>query len=48
MFLGGGLDIGFRRGIAWRLFQADWMKTSFGDESQNNQGRVSTGFVIKF
>jgi len=48
MFLGGGLDVGLRRGIAWRLVQADWMRTSFGNETQNNQGRVSTGLLIKF
>src|SRR5690349_18139272 len=29
MFLGGGLDLGFRRGIAFRLVQADWMMTKF-------------------
>jgi hypothetical protein len=48
MFLGGGLDIGFRKGIAFRLVQADWMMTKFADETQNKQGRVSAGIVIKF
>jgi hypothetical protein len=48
MFLGGGLDLGFRRGIAFRLVQADWMMTKFADETQNKQGRVSAGIVIKF
>src|SRR4051812_13372479 len=48
MFLGGGLDVGFRRGIAFRLVQADWMMTKFADETQNKQGRVSAGIVIKF
>jgi hypothetical protein len=48
MFLGGGIDLGFRRGIAFRLVQADWMMTKFADETQNKQGRVSAGIVIKF
>jgi hypothetical protein len=48
MFLGGGLDLGFRKGIAFRLVQADWMMTKFADETQNKQGRVSAGIVIKF
>ena len=48
MLLGGGLDIGFRKGIAFRLVQADWLMTKFGDQTQNSQGRVSAGIVIKF
>ena len=48
MFLGGGLDLGFRKGIAFRIVQADWMMTKFADETQNKQGRVSAGIVIKF
>jgi hypothetical protein len=48
MFLGGGLDIGFRKGIGFRLVQADWMMTKFNDQTQNKQGRVSAGIVIKF
>jgi hypothetical protein len=48
MFLGGGLDLGFRKGIAFRLVQADWMLTKFADQTQNKQGRVSAGIVIKF
>ena len=48
MFLGGGLDLGFRKGIGFRLVQADWLMTKFGDQNQNNQGRVSAGIVIKF
>jgi hypothetical protein len=48
MFLGGGLDIGFRRGIGFRLVQADWLMTKFNDQTQNKQGRVSAGIVIKF
>jgi hypothetical protein len=48
MFLGGGLDIGFRKGIGLRLVQADWLMTKFRDETQNQQCRVSVGLVIKF
>jgi hypothetical protein len=48
MFLGGGLDIGFRKGIGFRLFQADWMMTKFGDQTRDKQGRVSAGILIKF
>jgi len=48
MLLGGGLDLGFRRWIAFRLVQADWLMTKFGDQTQNSQGRVSAGIVIKF
>ena len=48
MLLGGGLDIGLRKGIGLRLVQADWIVTKFNNESQNSQGRVSIGIVIKF
>src|SRR5262249_11974408 len=48
MLLGGGLDLGFRKGIAFRLVQADWLMTKFGDQTQKSQGRVSLGIVIKF
>ncbi len=48
MFLGGGLDIGLRKGIGLRLVQADWMMTQFGNQTQDRQGRVSAGIVIKF
>jgi hypothetical protein len=48
MLVGGGLDIGFRKGIGFRLVQADWLMTKFGDQTQENQGRVSAGIVIKF
>jgi len=48
MLLGGGLDIGFRKGIGFRLVQADWIMTKFNDQTQNDQGRVSAGIVIKF
>ena len=48
MLLGGGLDIGLRKGIGLRLVQADWLMTKFGEQSQDRQGRVSAGIVIKF
>lgn len=48
MFLGGGLDIGLRKGIGLRLVQADWLLTKFGGQTQEHQGRVSAGIVIKF
>lgn len=48
MFLGGGFDIGLRKGIGLRLVQADWLMTQFRGQTQNRQGRVSLGLVIKF
>jgi hypothetical protein len=48
MLLGGGLDIGLRKGIGLRLVQADWLMTQFGGQTQQSQGRVSAGIVIKF
>lgn len=48
MFVGGGLDIGLRKGIGLRLVQADWLMTQFGSQTQDHQGRVSAGLVIKF
>ena len=48
MLVGGGLDIGFRKGIGFRLVQADWLMTKFGDQTQDSQGRVSAGIVLKF
>jgi hypothetical protein len=48
MFVGGGLDVGLRKGIGLRLVQADWLMTKFNDQTQDKQGRVSAGIVIKF
>jgi len=48
MFVGGGLDIGLRKGIGLRLVQADWLMTKFDGQTQDRQGRVSAGIVIKF
>lgn len=51
--LGGGVDIGIARALAWRV-QGDYYNTNF--QSSNNQvqeivnsnGRVSTGLVLRF
>jgi hypothetical protein len=48
MLVGGGLDLGLRKGIGIRLVQADWLMTQFGNTTQNSQGRASAGLVIKF
>jgi hypothetical protein len=48
MLFGGGLDIGLRKGIGLRLVQADWLMTKFANQTQDRQGRVSAGIVIKF
>jgi hypothetical protein len=48
MFVGGGLDIGLRKGIGLRLLQADWLMTQFNNQSQNRQCRISAGLVLKF
>ena len=48
MLLGGGLDVGLRKGSGLRLVQADWLMTKFGDQTQDRQGRLSAGIVIKF
>jgi hypothetical protein len=48
MLFGGGLDIGLRKGIGIRLVQADWLITKFSEQTQDHQGRVSAGIVIKF
>jgi hypothetical protein len=48
MYIGGGLDIGLRKGIGIRLFQADWLSTQFNDVTRNKNGRFSTGIVLKF
>ncbi len=48
MQVGGGLDIGLRKGIGFRLVQADWMSLHFSGTTDNKNGRVSTGIVLKF
>jgi hypothetical protein len=44
--VGGGLDAKFHKRVAWRVFQADYVLTRFGDENQHNF-RVSTGLVLR-
>ncbi len=48
MQVGGGLDIGLRKGIGFRLVQADWMSLRFSGNTNNKNVRVSTGIVLKF
>jgi hypothetical protein len=48
MIIGGGLDIGLRKGIGLRLVQADWIRTDFEHVTLNDNGRFSTGIVLKF
>ena len=48
MLAGAGLDIGLRKGIGLRLVQADWLMTKFNSSTQERQGRISAGLVIKF
>jgi peptidoglycan-associated lipoprotein len=44
---GGGIDIGVWRHLAVRIGQADWMRTNFGNSSQDNF-RFSAGLVARF
>ena len=48
MLIGGGLDIGLRKGIGFRLVQADWMSLRFHGDTNNKNCRISTGIVVKF
>jgi len=48
MLIGGGLDIGLRKGIGLRLVQADWVSVHADGEWVNKNARVSAGIVIKF
>ncbi len=48
MLLGGGIDVGMRKGFGVRLVQADWISTKISGETRNRNMRVSTGIVIKF
>ena len=48
MLVGGGLDIGLRKGIGFRLIQADWLSTHVSNETRNRNVRASMGLVIKF
>jgi len=48
MMIGGGIDVGLRKGIGIRLIQADWIHTDFYNQSQNRNVRGSAGIVLKF
>ncbi len=48
MQVGGGLDLGLRKGIGFRLVQADWMSLHFSGNTNNKNVRISTGIVLKF
>lgn len=48
MLLGGGIDVGMRKGFGVRLVQADWISTNFAGERRDRNVRASTGIVIKF
>ena len=48
MLLGGGLDIGLRKGIGFRVIQVDWLNTHVSDVTRNRNMRASAGLVIKF
>ena len=48
MLLGGGLDVGMRKGIGFRIVQADWISTNFSGTTRNRNVRASAGLVIKF
>jgi hypothetical protein len=48
MLVGGGLDVGFRKGLGFRIVQVDWISTHFRDFTNNSNGRVSAGIVLKF
>jgi hypothetical protein len=48
MLVGGGIDLGLRKGIGFRIVQADWLSTRFSGDTRNRNARVSTGIVIKF
>jgi hypothetical protein len=47
MAIGGGIDTEVMRGIRWRILQADYLMTNFGNSRQNN-ARLSTGIVLRF
>ena len=48
MMLGGGLDLGMRKGIGLRVVQADWLSTNFSGTTRNRNVRASAGLVLKF
>jgi hypothetical protein len=46
--LGGGIDLGLRKGIGFRIVQVDWLSTHISDVTRNRNVRASTGIVLKF
>ena len=48
MLVGGGIDVGLRKGIGLRIVQADWLSTRFSEVTRNRNVRGSAGIVIKF
>jgi len=48
MLLGGGLDVGLRKGVGLRIVQVDWLSTQISDVTRNRNIRASAGIVIKF
>jgi len=47
MVTGGGLDVRFRRWLAYRPIEVSHVFTTFGDESQNNW-RLKSGLILRF
>jgi hypothetical protein len=48
LLLGGGIDLGLRKGIGFRIVQVDWLSTHISDVTRNRNVRGSTGIVFKF
>jgi opacity protein-like surface antigen len=48
LLLGGGIDLGLRKGIGFRIVQVDWLSTHISDVTRNRNVRASTGIVLKF
>jgi hypothetical protein len=48
MMVGGGIDVGLRKGIGFRIVQADWLSTNFESTTRNRNVRASAGIVLKF
>jgi opacity protein-like surface antigen len=46
--VGGGIDVGLRKGIGFRIVQVDWLSTHVSDITRNRNVRASAGIVIKF
>ena len=47
--VGGGVDLGLKRHIGIRLFQADWLRTQLPNGTTNVQNtlRLGTGIVFR-